>query len=132
MATVGEIIERVSELRSDKAIITQLMVYLQAHYMSSDAGAAEMKITRYDSAFVSEAHIERFLLKLEELAVETEAMQSEYEGFLASDPEEMIRARLRGGKDDAAQSEGGDRATAQDGEPDGGGSSPPGGTNEIQ
>ncbi len=123
---VGEVLEKVSELKSKKAIASQIVMYLQAHYLSSDTGSAEMRITRDDSHMVPEEHVKAFINDLSDNVDEIEAMQVEYEEFVASDPkdiEEAIRAKVSKGKKKAngnSPRKRTDRPAAGDSEPDSG------------
>ena len=58
MASFAEAIEKVSELKSRWAILHEMLVYLETHFKSSDAGEPEMRITRDDYAAVPEKHID--------------------------------------------------------------------------
>jgi hypothetical protein len=64
MPTVGEALEKVSELKSRWAILHEIVVYLETHFKSSDAGEPELRITREDHAAVPEAHIDAQVAQL--------------------------------------------------------------------
>jgi hypothetical protein len=74
MPTVGEAIEKVSELRSRHAILHELVIYLETHYKSSDAGPPELRMHRTDHAVVPEEHIEQ---QVTLLTVEMDQIQAE-------------------------------------------------------
>lgn len=125
---VGEVVEKISELKSKKAIASQLVMYLKAHFMSSDIGAPEMRITRDDCHMVPEGHIKSFINDLSDGVDETEAMQVEYENFMAQDPAELakaIRAKTKKSRARKANGNGtrksGDQASAGDSDSDSGG-----------
>jgi hypothetical protein len=61
MPTVGQITDKISELKSKIAIKESLITYVQSNYMSSDAGSPEMTFQREDYATVPEVHISRFV-----------------------------------------------------------------------
>jgi len=58
MPTVGETIAKISELRSRWAILHEVLVYLETHYKSSDAGPPEIKIHTNENTIVPEEHID--------------------------------------------------------------------------
>lgn len=64
--TVAELLQLVSALRSRKAVYTTLIQHLKICYQKSDAGPAEMKITREDMAICSEQDIESTIIEVEE------------------------------------------------------------------
>jgi hypothetical protein len=74
MPTVGEALQKVSELKSRWAILHELVVYLETHFKSSDAGEPELRITREDFATVPEDHIEA---QIAHLANEMDQIQQE-------------------------------------------------------
>jgi hypothetical protein len=115
MPTVGEMVEKISELRSRKATVVQIAMYLRAHYLSSDSGAAEMKITRDDYHVVPEDHIRMFIDDLAQLADESDAMCAEFESFLANDPTEIEEAvRGKKGKGNGTTRKREDQSAAKD------------------
>lgn len=123
---VGEVVEKISELKSRKAISAQIVMYLKAHFLSSDIGAPEMRITRDDCHMVPEEHIKLFISEMADHVDENDAMQVEYENFMAQDPaelEEAIRAKAKASKgkkrgNGTVASKGGDRPSVGDSEPD--------------
>ena len=127
---VGEVVEKISELKSKKAIVAQLVMYLKAHFLSSDIGSPEMRITRDDCHMVPEDHIKVFINDLADGVDETEAMQVEYENFMAQDPAELaeaIRAKTKkatakkGKTSGSGTRKGGNQPAAGSAEPDAGG-----------
>lgn len=125
---VGEVVEKISELKSRKAIASQLVMYLKAHYMSSDIGAPEMRITRDDCHMVPEEHIKKFINEMCSSVDETDAMQVEFENFMAQDPaelEEIVRAKVKtrkkkAGKNGTGTRKSGNRPAAGDPDSDSG------------
>ena len=95
MPTVGEMVEKISELKSESAILKQLIMYLESYYKSSDSGEADMKITRDDHAYVPELHIDKVIDTLAERIEETTTTQEQLEKFLVTDPEEAVRKQVR-------------------------------------
>lgn len=63
--TFAEALDLVSRLRSRKAIKMMLIAHITAAYKDSDAGKAEMRVTREDLAFVSQPHLNDMLIELE-------------------------------------------------------------------
>lgn len=63
---VAELLELISSLKSRKTIYQTLMTHMRVAYQKSDSGPAEMRMSRDDQAFVSEAHIEQTLVEIEE------------------------------------------------------------------
>jgi hypothetical protein len=61
MLTVGQITDKISEIRSKIAVYEGTVLHLKANYKSTDAGPAEMHFTRSDGAIVPEEHIDRFI-----------------------------------------------------------------------
>lgn len=123
---VVEVVEKISELKSRKAIAAQIAMYLKAHYLSSDTGAPEMKITRDDCHMVPEEHIKLFISEMSDSVDESDAMQVEYENFMAQDPtelEEAIRKKTKKARRTHGNGtrKGGDQPSAGDSEPDAGG-----------
>lgn len=72
--TFGQISDKVSELRSKIAIKEAFVLHLKANYKSSDAGSAEMHVTRDDFATVPEIHIDLFI---EDTVDEIDTMRAE-------------------------------------------------------
>lgn len=111
---VGEIVDKISELKSRKALAQQLVTYLSSNYISSDTGAAEMRVTREDGNIVVEEHVDRFIDTLLEMSNEAASMAAEFENFSAHDPEDAIRKKVAKPKpnrkkpDDTSSSEGND------------------------
>jgi hypothetical protein len=102
-------------------------MYLKAHYLSSDIGAPEMRITRDDCHMVPEEHIKVFISDMADGVDETEAMQVEYENFMAQDPAELgdaIRAKTlktgkgKKGRNGTGTRKGGDQPAVEPSEPD--------------
>lgn len=90
MATsVAAIIEKISELKSERAVIQQLISYLSANYRSGDTGQIEMRITRDDHALVPENHIDQVIQKLVEMLEETNITQQEFETWRVDEPVEV-------------------------------------------
>lgn len=63
--TFAEVAELVSVLRSKKAVNLMVIAHIRSAYKDTDAGKAEMRVMRDDLAFVSQAHLERSLIDLE-------------------------------------------------------------------
>ncbi len=63
--TVAELMELISELRSRRSIYGALIAHLRICYQKSDAGPAEMKMTRDDLGIVSEVHLEKTIVEIE-------------------------------------------------------------------
>jgi hypothetical protein len=81
MPTVGQIADKISELKSRIAIAEGLQLYLRANYMSSDAGEPEMTFTRDDWATVPEAHIKTHLADVDEQLNEYREELEAWENF---------------------------------------------------
>lgn len=64
MATVAQITDKISELRSKIAVTEALVLYLKTNYVSTDNMEAEMRITRSDFAVVPSSHIENTIIDL--------------------------------------------------------------------
>lgn len=76
MPTVGEALNKVSELRSRYAILHALVTHLETHYKSQDAGAPELRVTRDDYAIVPEEHIDK---EMAIICAEMDQIQAEIE-----------------------------------------------------
>lgn len=64
--TIQEVIERISELRSRKAVYQTAIAHLKTCYRETDAGAAEMRMFREgDQGLVPQLHIEKSLVEME-------------------------------------------------------------------
>ena len=57
MPTVREALVKISELRSRMAVLHEMVIYMETHYLSADSGPAELRITRDDHTIVPEEHI---------------------------------------------------------------------------
>lgn len=86
MATVGEVIERLSLLKSRIAIRKQVALYLQTQFLSSDASAPESRIQRDDNAIVSEEHLQSYAADLDIALQQDEAELKQWEQLLVVDP----------------------------------------------
>lgn len=62
--TAAAIASQISELRSKIAVYRVLSSNLLSNYLESDAGAAEMNITREDGAVVLNEHVEAVVAEL--------------------------------------------------------------------
>lgn len=82
--TAGEIAETISTIRSKIRVYETLKRLLEANYLPSDGGLAELRIDRSDGAYVTEKHfgsvLEEFEERLEALAEELK----EWEGLVFS------------------------------------------------
>jgi hypothetical protein len=76
MPTVGQITDKISELKSKIAIQEGVVLHLKANFMSSDAGEPEMHFTRDDYATVPEKHITTFIV---EAVDEIDALKAQLE-----------------------------------------------------
>ncbi len=65
--TVSELLATISKLNSRKAVFQMLIIHLRNNYRKTDAGTAEMRVTREDLALVPETHIEDSIIELETL-----------------------------------------------------------------
>lgn len=63
---VIELLAQISQLVSRKAVYHTLITHLRTCYKSTDAGAAEMRVTREDFGAVPEKHIEETIIEMEE------------------------------------------------------------------
>lgn len=107
--TVGQISDKISELRSKIAIQEGVALYLEANYKSSDAGSSEMHFTRNDHARVPEAHIDRYVEDTVEVLDTLRAELLQWESMPVVDPTEKpprrkkkTRAATRSSKDHTA------------------------------
>lgn len=92
MATVAEVIERVSLLRSKIAIRKQLALHLRTMYLGSDASAAESRIHRDDSGVVPEEHLKTFVATdIDHALQQDEAELQQWEQLLVIDPTEQVK-----------------------------------------
>jgi hypothetical protein len=98
MPTVGQITDKISELRSKIAIHEGLVLYLRANYVSSDAGAAEMHLTRNDHATVPEDHIKAHMGDMVDYIDELRYQLTQWENLPVPSPEDQIEAQVRKGK----------------------------------
>jgi len=71
--TIAEVMELISKLRSEKAILNALGTHLRSFYKKSDAGPPEITLMREDFAMVSEAHIDDYIVRLEERVISIDA-----------------------------------------------------------
>lgn len=88
MPSVREVLEKISELESRKAIQETLLAHLETHYIPSDAGEPDMHITRDDLGLVPEEHISAYL---GHLVAEIDQVNKELDGWKGLDikpPEE--------------------------------------------
>lgn len=80
MLTVGQINEKISELRSKISVTEGVVLYLKTHYMPSDGSQAEMHFTRTDYGKVPPRHIEKtiadYVEYLDALRVELHQMEN--------------------------------------------------------
>lgn len=80
MLTVGQINEKISELRSKIAVTEGIVLYLKTHYMPSDGSQAEMHFTRTDYGKVPPRHVEKtiadYVEYLDALKVELHQMEN--------------------------------------------------------
>lgn len=74
MPSIGEALQKISELESRKAILVTLRNYLHTNYCSFESGPAEMHIGRADLGRVPEEHI---VLQMENFELEIKQIQSE-------------------------------------------------------
>lgn len=124
MASFAEAIEKVSELKSRWAILHELVVYLETHYKSSDAGEPELRVTREDYAAVPERHIDA---EIANLMMQMDQIQQEIDEWgklrLTAPSEEEPSAKAVGGKKRkrATQRQGQDQSPAGDGGQEGSG-----------
>ena len=86
--TVGQISDKISELRSKIAIQEGVALYLEANFKSSDAGNSEMHFTRNDHARVPEAHIDRYIEDAAEHLSVLRAELHQWESMPVQDPTE--------------------------------------------
>lgn len=71
--TIAEVMELISKLRSEKAILNAIGTHLRSFYKKSDAGPPEITLMREDFAMVSEAHIDDYIVRLEERVISIDA-----------------------------------------------------------
>lgn len=79
--TLLEAMELISQLRSRKAVYQTAIAHLRTCYKDTDAGAAEMRISREDLAVVNQEHLEKsigeMMDRIEQLDVEIELLQNQ-------------------------------------------------------
>lgn len=79
--TLLEVMELISKLRSRKAVYQTAISHLRTFYKDSDAGKAEMRITREDLAVVTQPHVDdsisEMMDRVEEIDVELELLQNQ-------------------------------------------------------
>jgi hypothetical protein len=106
MPTVGQVVTKIAELRSRVAIGEALVLYLRAHYVSSDSGDAEMKITRDDHAFVPEGHVGDYIQQIVDDVDEARAELSQWENLsLPAPADAQPNVTTRKGKKAAREAE---------------------------
>lgn len=96
-----DVFAKLSEIQSMRAIAHTLAVYLEMNYKGSDAGDAEMRITRDDNAIVPEPHIDLFVEKLYQQLEELDAELEEWGSMELQDMADNIR-RITVGEDAVA------------------------------
>lgn len=93
--TVGQITDKISELRSRVAIYDGLILHIQSNYIRSDHGPAEMRFTREDNAFVSQGHLESatqsFYAEIDQLRAELQ----QWENMSVPDPSESSGKKIK-------------------------------------
>lgn len=103
--TFAEVAEIVSSLKSKKAVNVMLIAHIQSAYKDTDAGKAEMRVTRQDFAVVSQEHLEAAIIELES---SNELIDAEIE-VLSNQP-------VGGGSPPAAEQPSSEEAKAEDAE----------------
>lgn len=79
--TAGEIADKISELRSKVAVQETLISQLRANYMSSDAGAGELRIQRQDGAVVPDHHFQVCIKDMDTMINELRGELEEWESL---------------------------------------------------
>jgi hypothetical protein len=83
--SAGNIIDKISELRSKVAAYEGLVLHLRSNYMSIDEdGEPELRFHRGDYAPVPEQHIELVISEIEALVRELREQQVEWESITVS------------------------------------------------
>lgn len=97
MPTVGQIADKISELRSKIAIHEGVLLYLESNYTSSDAGAAEMHFTRADYARVPEVHVVAYMTDVHETVQELRMELEHWENLAVpvGEPDEEPAAPIK-------------------------------------
>lgn len=102
MPTIRQALDKVSELRSRRALLQLVQQYLKNNYVDDDNGEAEMTVTRDDHALVSQAHIRDFLDLLSDQDVLAGSEMEEWENMQLLPPdapsEDAVRAAVKGKK----------------------------------
>jgi len=125
MPTVGQILDKLSKLKSRIAILEGVQHHLQANYLNSDAGAADMCFVRSDHGVVPQKHVEEFVGELSEMIEEAHSQLEEWE-MLPIQQEDKQPPKLLAGlkkkkkRDDGSNASSGrqDPSTADVGESD--------------
>lgn len=94
MPTVGQIVDKISELRSKIAISDYTLRHLRTYYFASDHGEAEMKLYRDDQALVSEGHVRAYLDDLDSQLKEYKAELKHWESLAV--PVETAKTMAKG------------------------------------
>lgn len=118
MPSVREALEKISELESRKAILETLLAHLETHYISSDAGEPDMRITRDDLGLVPEEHVSS---QIDLLVLEIDQVKKELDGWkgLSIKPpeeDEQVSKKTRKKKRRGTSSQGADQPDADPGE----------------
>ena len=128
MPTVGQITDKISELRSKVAITDGLILHLKTNYLPSDGGDAEMHFTRAaDNGIVSASHVESAIADLVEHLDTLKHELHQWENLTVNIPaptkeapkEEPVEAKKKakkdGGRQDHDQPAPADAAAGKDG-----------------
>jgi hypothetical protein len=86
MTTAGEIADTISLLRSKIKVYETLKQNLQANYMPSDGGPAEIRIERKDGAVVTSTHLATVVNEFDEKIEELHEELREWEGLRFAPP----------------------------------------------
>jgi hypothetical protein len=87
MPTVGQINDKISELRSKIAITEGLVLHLKTNYLSSDSGDAEMHFMRADNGQVPQGHVQSTIADYVEYVDTLRAELEQWEGMNVVMPE---------------------------------------------
>jgi hypothetical protein len=86
MATVAQISEKISKLRSKIAVTEAVVLYLKTNYLPTDSVEAEMRVTRADFAVVPADHIEMSITDYVDYIDDLRAQLDEWENLSVEIP----------------------------------------------
>lgn len=79
MATLLQIMEKISYLQSKLAIEQALLSHVEANFLDSDAGEAEMVLTRPDHGAVPQEHLTQYIEDIAERLDQSESELHEWQ-----------------------------------------------------